>query len=41
METISKMMTQIYELEQLEYTLYKARGYPIKLEPFLLTLFHS
>ena len=40
-ETIAKMMTQIYELEQLEYSLYKARGYPIKLEPFLLTLFHS
>ena len=34
-------MAKIYELEQLEYVLYQARGYPIKLEPFLLTLFHS
>ena len=35
------MFLNVYTLEQLEFALYRARGYPLKLEPFLMTLFNS
>ena len=41
LKMIQEMFLTVYTLEQLEFALYRARGYPLKLEPFLMTLFHS